>query len=162
MEKLTKVDFVVIHHTNRNNDFPFFVKCRHKYLRGWEDIGYHYLIGNTRPFTKDGKIYVGRPEYLQGAHAFGRNGNSISICLIGRFDQRKPSKKQMASLIRLLLDIVRRYKIPIEHVVGHREIFDVKKSCPGAMVDLNFIRQIVRQNLSDNAKGKECEKWLIR
>lgn len=57
MEFLESVDNLVIHHTERNNDSPFFVKMRHVHLRGWEDVGYHYLIGNVRPFSKNGKVY---------------------------------------------------------------------------------------------------------
>lgn len=62
MDALESVDRLVIHHTERNNDSPLFVRFRHKYLRGWEDVGYHYLIGNTRPFSKNGGIYSGRSE----------------------------------------------------------------------------------------------------
>ena len=67
MKKIQQVKYIIVHHTERNNDFPFFVRLRHKYLRGWDDVGYHYLIGNTRPFTKDGKLYRGRSEDFEGS-----------------------------------------------------------------------------------------------
>lgn len=139
--------FVIIHHTERNNDFPVFVRWRHKFLRKWDDIGYHYLIGNTRPFTKDGKLYLGRPENMHGAHAQGYNFNSIGICLIGNFDNKLPSEKQMNTLIGLIREKTCKYNIPVENILGHNELPNVKKSCPGSNIDMYEIRLLVRRDL---------------
>lgn len=46
--------------------------------RGWDGIGYHWVI------RRDGTIEPGRPEYWTGAHVKGHNKGSIGICLIGR------------------------------------------------------------------------------
>src|SRR3989344_7696117 len=102
MEPIKKVKFLVIHHSQRSRDFPAFIRWRHTKKRGWEDIGYHFLIGNGKLFTKNGKIYKGRKEFLVGAHVYGFNKNSLGICLIGNFDYEYPTKKQIRSLILLL------------------------------------------------------------
>ena len=45
---------------------------------GWDGIGYHKII------KRDGEIENGRPEYWIGAHTFGKNYQSLGVCLIGR------------------------------------------------------------------------------
>ncbi len=148
MIKIEIVRYIIVHHTERNNDFPLFVKLRHVYLRKWEDIGYHYLIGNTRPFTIDGKLYFGRPEIFQGAHASGYNHNSLGICLIGNFDKKRPSRRQLETLYSFLVDKVYQYNIPPENILGHRELPEVVKTCPGKYVDMDMAREVITKKLN--------------
>ena len=143
MDKIGPVEYLTIHHTGRNNDFPFFIQLRHRYLRGWEDIGYHYIIGNTRPFTEDGKLYTGRSEDFEGAHTIGYNQNSLGICLIGNFDKVVPSERQFETLFSLLKVKARQYNVPVENVRGHREFPGVQKSCPGRLVDMDYVRAVL-------------------
>jgi len=140
MNSLKNVEYIIIHHTKRNNDFPSFIKFRHKYLRGWEDIGYHYLIGNVRPFTKNGKLYFGRSENLEGAHASGHNKDSLGICLIGNFDKISPNEKQFETLFSFLEQKIKQHNIPLENIIGHNELQNVIKSCPGKLVEMDYIR----------------------
>lgn len=140
---VNNVEYIIVHHTQRNNDFPAFIKFRHIYLRGWEDVGYHYLIGNRRPFTRDGHIYTGRPENSVGAHALGYNNKSLGICLIGNLDKTAPSPKQMQSLVNFLKRKTKQYRIPSENILGHRELSGVIKSCPGNKLDMDMVRQVV-------------------
>ncbi|MAH03513.1 hypothetical protein CMI39_01860 [Candidatus Pacearchaeota archaeon] len=143
MNHLEQVEHIIIHHTERNNDFPFFVRLRHKYLRGWENIGYHYLIGNARPFTKDGKLYSGRPENFEGAHTLRYNRNSLGVCLIGNFDKVIPSEKQFETLFSLLEQKTKQYNIPIKNVRGYNEFPNIEKSCPGNLVDMDYVRSVL-------------------
>ncbi len=85
--------------------------------RGWDGIGYHYVI------RIDGTVENGRPEYWKGAHASGHNKDSIGICLIGQGDY---TDKQEMSLIDLIANIKARYK-GIK-IIGHNEVS--KKLCP--------------------------------
>jgi hypothetical protein len=143
MNRLEKVEYLIIHHTSRNNDFPFFVRLRHKYLRGWDDIGYHYLIGGTGFFTKNGRIYPGRPEGMKGAHTFGYNRRSLGICLIGNFEKTAPSKEQFESLFSLLEQKAKQYSVPIEKILGHGELPGADTACPGKWVDMDYIREMI-------------------
>ena len=45
---------------------------------GWNGIGYHKII------KRDGEIENGRPEFWIGAHVYGKNDQSLGVCLIGR------------------------------------------------------------------------------
>ena len=58
--------------------------------RGWDGIGYHYVITNGRAKSTDsykeqddGSIEKGRPVEKTGAHVRGHNSDSIGVCLIG-------------------------------------------------------------------------------
>lgn len=140
MDTLNSVDYLVVHHSQRHIDFPWLIRTRHKYLRGWEEIGYHYLIGNG-VVCEDGKLYKGRDESFQGAHVRGLNNRSIGICLIGDMDRFEPTEKQMSTLLDFLTEKLNKHNIPVENIIGHREFNGVVKTCPGLNIDLNFIRK---------------------
>jgi N-acetylmuramoyl-L-alanine amidase len=140
MERLAKVTRIIVHHSQRRWDHPLFIRHRHVRRRGWEDIGYHYLIGNGRLFTRDGKLYKGRDDSFAGAHAFGHNKDTIAICLIGDFDKEMPTGKQMESLVGFLKEKMRLYGIGRESVLGHRELPKVVKTCPGKNLKMDDLR----------------------
>ncbi len=148
MKKRNKKDIseIVIHHSGFNFLNRFFTYLFHKYIRGWEDIGYHYMIGNGI-FSKCGKIYEGRKIEFVGAHVKNYNEKTIGVCCIGNYDKKKMPKKQMESLINLLVKLSKEYNIKPENIKGHREYPGVEKTCPGLMIDMEEIREEVRKRL---------------
>ena len=147
MKLLGDVDKIVVHHTGsrvlRGFDSPSLVRFRHKFIRGWSDIGYHYVIGNGK-LTKDGKIYEGRDLDFEGAHTTRNQGNknSIAITLIGNFNHNIPTEEQWKSLVGFIKSNSRVYGIPLEHVYGHREL-DSGTDCPGKNFNMNKLRRDV-------------------
>lgn len=102
--------------------------------KGWEDIGYHYVI------CRDSTLEVGRPERFIGAHVEGANHNSIGICLVGGLDEKgvpAPNYGQgmLETLRRAIDDIQFRYMrlngdgVPLT-VAGHHDYAGVTKACP--------------------------------
>ena len=96
--------------------------------RGFDDIGYHYVI------DLDGTIEKGRDESLVGAHCKGHNATSIGICYVGGCDKnmkpkdtRTPEQKQ--SMLSLVRKLVNKYKIPVTQIWAHHD-FDKHKACP--------------------------------
>ncbi len=99
--------------------------------RGWNDIGYHFLI------RLDGRIEKGRPIERIGAHARGHNSDSIGICYVGGCSGKMQPKdtrtiQQKLSLIALVGKL--KEKFPKVSIHGHDEFnnkacpcFDVKK-----------------------------------
>ncbi|MBW6503128.1 N-acetylmuramoyl-L-alanine amidase [bacterium] len=80
------------------------------------------------------------------------NSKSLGICVVGNFDLAPPGLEVM----RFLADIVRRkvaeYDIPVNAVLGHREVgamagYDWKKgqykSCPGKYFRMDLLREMV-------------------
>ena len=79
MDKRTTTDTIVIHCTQTPADMDFGVEkvtSWHK-NRGFDTIGYHYLI------KRDGTLQVGRDEDVVGAHAVAVNGTSVGVALVG-------------------------------------------------------------------------------
>ena len=103
------------------------IKRWHK-ERGFDDIGYHYVI------DLDGTIEKGREEDLVGAHCKGHNATSIGICYVGGCDKNmKPKdtrkKKKKRSMLSLVRKLVNKYKIPVTQIWAHHD-FDKHKACP--------------------------------
>ena len=95
--------------------------------RGWDDIGYHYVI------RRDGLIEHGRPLFFIGAHVAGYNTNSIGICMVGGKGINKNPENNFTDLqFASLLDLVKELKLIFlkANVLGHRDLPGVQKSCP--------------------------------
>ena len=93
--------------------------------RGFNQIGYHYLI------RLDGSVETGRPECSVGAHCLGHNAESIGVAYAGGTERGGTpadtrTNAQKSSLIKLLTDLVSRY--PGALIRGHRDF--ARKACP--------------------------------
>lgn len=93
--------------------------------RGWDDIGYHYII------KRSGQIQTGRPAEIPGAHVRGHNAESIGVCLIGGVDEEgnadcNYTAAQWQQAERLVRSLVADYDAD---VTGHRDL-DASKDCP--------------------------------
>ena len=116
----------VIHHTaakDTNKDQTVEqIDAYHK-SKGWDGIGYHFLI------RKDGQIYDGRSIWKKGAHArtgkpYSRN-HYIGIALTGCDEF---TSQQITSL-RTLLGV-----LGVKHIERHHE------ECPGKGLDVEKIQ----------------------
>lgn len=99
--------------------------------RGWQDVGYHWLI------DRDGTAVKGRDESVTGAHVSGHNANSIGISLFGGHGSSNDdafednfTPEQDAALRDLISQIRGRYNI--KKITGHHEY--ANKACPGFRV----------------------------
>ncbi len=88
--------------------------------RGYDDVGYNYIIEPT------GKLREGRPLHIAGAHTLGYNGTHIGICVIGDKDFQV---KQFKTLHKLIDDLKKEFNINEEKVRPHN-YFDSRKTCP--------------------------------
>ena len=95
------------HFTSGLYTHPAFKGSKDFIFNGWDELGYHFVIGNGRG-TPDGMIEVGSRWHKQkhGAHCKTPdnyfNNHGIGICLVGDFTKRRPSAAQMASLEQLV------------------------------------------------------------
>ena len=131
---------IIIHRSESNWGNVKVIDGWHK-KRGWDGIGYHYVIENQFPFPinwierkpnfeNDGKIEVGRKFGTRGAHCRGHNHDSVGICIIG---MRNFTGKQFASLKYLIKKIHKAY--PDAEVLGHYELDSKKDGCPQMNMD---------------------------
>jgi N-acetylmuramoyl-L-alanine amidase len=105
--------------------------------RGFACIGYHKVI------YIDGTVHDGRKIEQIGAHAEGHNAHSIGVCLIGT---DKFYQVQWDALRLLIEELESKYLHT--QVVGHRDLPNVHKACPGFSV--TAWKENDRQSLEDH------------
>ncbi|MEK6675608.1 MAG: peptidoglycan recognition family protein [Planctomycetota bacterium] len=140
-------NYVVIHHsaTPAGGARAF---DRHHRSNGWDELGYHFVIGNGSQ-TPDGFVEVGPRWHKQkhGAHCKTPgnyyNEHGIGICLVGDFTSTRPTKKQLASLARLTRFLCQSCGIPAERVTTHAGVTH-KTQCPGRNFPLQHLRDAIR------------------
>lgn len=125
---MRKINEIIVHcsATAEERDYTVGDIDRWHKSRGWQCIGYHYVI------YRDGSVHTGRPVAQIGAHCAGHNANSIGVCYIGGCaadgktpkDTRTPQQRE--ALRRLVADLQKQY--PGATVHGHREF--AAKACP--------------------------------
>jgi hypothetical protein len=125
MKIRNKTKYIIIHHSvSPRNTTVEQITAWHK-ARGFETIGYHYLINEKG-------IQKGRDEKYIGQHcsANSRNLDSIGICMAGNYQIEYPSTQMLNWLKELLADIIKRYDtLTAEDIFGHRD-FGLT-ACPG-------------------------------
>lgn len=117
------IDTIVVHCSDTEEGTVESIRLYHMMTRGWDDIGYHFVI------YKDGSIFKGRPLGKIGAHVQGANKSSIGICLIGKKDFKSEQYQALKNLILTLQD---RYS-SIRSVKNHYEFPSAiaqGKTCP--------------------------------
>ena len=127
---MKKIKYIIVHCTATAEFKDFKAKDVDKWhkQRGWDCIGYHYII------DLDGTIEKGRPETKIGAHCKGFNDCSIGVCYVGGLasDNKTPkdtrTNAQKASLLKLIKQLKAKYQNA--KVVGHKDMPNVHKACP--------------------------------
>jgi len=130
----TKWKYIIIHHTATDTGDAYYLNILHR-KRGWDGIGYDFVIDNGTNGKQDGAIEVSRRWRNQenGAHcnASEMNSQGIGICLVGNFSKEHVSKKQIYSLVYLVNVLRKYYRISMNHILGHGQVPGAKTECPG-------------------------------
>lgn len=134
MYKSYKWRYIVIHHTATDTGTSLSIDKLHK-NRGWQGIGYHFIIDNGTAGKDDGQIEVG-PRWIKqedGAHCKVANMNyqGIGIALVGNFSEGSVSQKQLEALAYLVKLLSRYYNIPKKNIIGHGQVSGAATECPG-------------------------------
>ena len=120
---------IIFHHSLSNFGNVDIIRNWH-HDRGFSDIGYHFVI------LPDGKLEIGRELKYVGAHASGKNIDSIGVCLIGDFRKDKPKDYQFTTskyLYNFLCSIYGKLYVQFHH-----------ESCPGILLDREkFIKVVI-------------------
>ena len=125
---MRKINEIIVHcsATPEDKDFTTADITRWHKQRGFETIGYHYVV------YRDGSVHNGRPIEQVGAHCKGHNANSIGVCYVGGCakDGKTPkdtrTMAQKDTLTLLLLKLKRQF--PLATIHGHRDF--AAKACP--------------------------------
>ncbi|MFH1024731.1 MAG: peptidoglycan recognition family protein [Planctomycetota bacterium] len=127
--------YIVVHHSHTTVGNAAIFGKYHREVRGWENgLGYNFVIGNGTG-SGDGEVETG-PRWrrqLVGAHAGNKeyNETGIGICLVGDFEESRPTARQMVALKTLARWLMERYHIPASRVRRHSDVREGDTKCPG-------------------------------
>jgi N-acetylmuramoyl-L-alanine amidase len=137
------IDTIVLHHTASNNGKADLAHMRNPA----SEVSAHYMI------DKDGKIYQLVPDGKRAWHAgkgelHGKptdvNGRSIGIEIVNDGSGKTPfTDAQYKALIQLTGFLKQEYKVPMNNIVGHKDVAVPKgrKNDPAANFDWNRLRR---------------------
>jgi len=128
-------DYIILHTLAFDGEADIERVRRWHLDRGWNDVGYHYLI------RRSGALETGRKESEEGAHAMGYNSRSIGIAFEGHGDHEMWTLPQVLQGVKLCDRLSDLYGIPPHNILGHRETGD-KKTCPGTKIDMDAFRPL--------------------
>lgn len=141
--------WIVIHHSGSDHGSAGSIDAEHEKNRGWEGIGYHFVIGNGAPMP------LGRIEATfrwksqrHGAHAGvdQYNEDGIGICVIGDYDKRPLDPFAERRVVELCALLIRNIPtLSADAIIGHRSI--KVTHCPGALVDIDHLRELARDEI---------------
>ncbi len=120
--------------------------CRfHVDDRKWDDIAQHVSI------APDGTIWTGRDWNKTPASVGGvLNSGAFMFEAIGNFDAGHDELKgeQLQSVTHVIRAVQRRFRLPPEALLFHRDVPVTVKTCPGTSVDkADILRRVMRLQL---------------
>lgn len=124
---MRQINEIIVHCTATKEGQNFKVEDINRWhkQRGWNMIGYHYVV------YLDGTIHQGRSEDQIGAHCLKHNTNSIGVVYVGGLDaEGKPkdtrTEAQKKGLRKLLTEL--KHKYPKVTIHSHKDF--APKACP--------------------------------
>ncbi len=155
--------YVVIHHSATNTGNAAQFDRMHRNDRGWDELGYHFVVDNGRG-GPDGRVEVGSrwTKQKHGAHTGGTPENEynelgIGICLVGDFRGGLPTSKQLAAMQKLVAYLCYRYDIPPENVITHQDAPSANTECPGGTLH-TYLHGQFKRKLQPQLAG-HCPAW---
>jgi murein DD-endopeptidase MepM/ murein hydrolase activator NlpD len=141
--------YVIIHHSATDEGTVAGMDAYHRRERGMEyGLAYHFVIGNGHGM-RDGEVAVGNrwKQQLRGGHlrSEAQNEVALGICLVGNFDARPPTARQLQSLNALVRTLMSRCKLPASAVRTHQQINVISTRCPGSKFPTRSFLQQLRQ-----------------
>ena len=138
---------IIIHHSATPVDDAMNMHRVHK-ARGMKNgLAYHFVISNGSRKAYDGEVFIGTrwKGQLDGGHVkkLSWNKTCIGICLIGNFELKPPSNRQLDALEGLCEYLMKRCRIPKSQVTTHKILHPGHTACPGKYLSLpSFIRRL--------------------
>ncbi|MBI5597266.1 MAG: N-acetylmuramoyl-L-alanine amidase [Elusimicrobia bacterium] len=156
-----KPDRVTQHHTQGRRPSTLeeslaemrFLQDFHQNGRGWNDIGYHFLVDSQ------GRIFQGRPVDVVGAHVKNDNSGNVGICFMGSHHppfNHPVAPEQLDASVRLGRWLQASYGAGPETYKGHRD--RGQTDCPGDV--LYPLLEKVRAAWRGPGLAERLQSWL--
>ena len=124
---MRRKEFIIIHHVGAKTK---------KASQNYRGNHYDFLILN-------GKAVQMRDLDRRGAHCLASNMNTkaLSISFADNLSLAPPSEADLKEASKKTKELMKRFKIPIQNVLGHGEVRFAKTQCPGKYMDMNKFRK---------------------
>nr|XP_055199941.1 N-acetylmuramoyl-L-alanine amidase [Nyctereutes procyonoides]XP_055199942.1 N-acetylmuramoyl-L-alanine amidase [Nyctereutes procyonoides] len=124
----------------------------HQDTRGWDDIGYSFVIGS------DGYVYEGRGWHWVGAHTLGHNSRGFGVAFVGNYTAELPTEAALRTVQDVLPGCAVRagFLRPDYTLLGHRQL--VRTDCPGDAL-FNLLRTWPRFAANVNPRTARRASW---
>ncbi|MGM7671285.1 peptidoglycan recognition protein family protein [Microbacterium sp. A93] len=154
---------LVIHHTTHVNSSDYSEEAakevarliqRNHLTNGWADTGQQFTIarGGQMLEGRQGSLaaVVDGTRFIEGAHAYGFNDQSVGIEVDGLYTSALPTDAQWTSLVHLSAFICERYGISADQIIAHRDVPGAQTLCCGDAfyAQLPALRQEVKAALA--------------
>jgi N-acetyl-anhydromuramyl-L-alanine amidase AmpD len=140
---------IVLHHSATHGGSAAAFERNHRGRLG--GLAYHFIVGNGQG-TADGEVETGYRwrDQVPGPHTKNAqvNAESIAVCVVGDLHSGPPTEKQIASLLGLVENLCRDYRIPADRIRSHREA-DPETRCPGRGLRMEELRALMARRLSE-------------
>ncbi len=140
---------IVVHHSATDFGNAAIIDKWHRERNHWEGVGYDFVIGNGTD-SGDGQVEVTFRwrKQMTGAHCKTPNNwankDGIGICLVGNFNNTRPSSRQVQSLVKLIRFLQKRYGIPNNRIYGHGTTPGARVTdCPGRNISVTRLRSML-------------------
>lgn len=116
----------------------------HQSEKKWPDIAYHVLIDPA------GRAWEGRSLAMRGdsGTVYDLSDRAL-ICLIGKFNEDRPTPEAWATLVRVIAEVCRKYGIATTEITMHRQL--AQTDCPG---------NNVAAKVSDGTLKRDVDKYM--
>lgn len=166
-----------VHHTVNSNsysmaDVPAIIRgiyAYHVQSRGWQDIGYNFLV------DRFGRIWEGRyggvSRPVVGAHTFGHNDDAFAMSAIGTYTSTQPTGAVLDAYARLFAwkfglhgvdprSVVNLDGVRANAISGHRDTYPT--ACPGDALyaRLPAIRSQTAALMTSGSSGRQVRVEL--
>ncbi|MGD8239461.1 MAG: N-acetylmuramoyl-L-alanine amidase [Armatimonadota bacterium] len=118
------------------------VRRYHVEERGWEDVGYNWLL------APDGDIFTGRSLASgDGAHTIGHNHDSVGLgmCLNADEEDRAQFPEMWGNVLALTATLCEVFGLTADDLYFHRDFST--KTCPGMLLDRAECRAALAEEL---------------
>jgi N-acetyl-anhydromuramyl-L-alanine amidase AmpD len=156
---------IVIHHTATPSATPGGIDRFHREQRHMENgMAYHFLIGNGRGMG-DGEVHIGNrwKKQIQGGHLASEklNQSSIGICLVGNFEAKPPTERQLQALQALIHKLRQQTGLSASAITTHRSIHPRHTTCPGKHFSLPKSAELTDRSPSSRPPSR-AERPAVR
>jgi len=157
---------------HKNKEWAGKIKTKGEF--GYQYIEYHYLIaldGSLLQVQDEKYVLYHAGDNFRGDKSFNLHG--VAVCLTGNYETDKPTDAQMLTLVKLIRDVEKRYKVNAL-VRGHKETSQTATACPGKNIGTSssgWLKKVVENvnnsayppvTLPQSVEQTECEKEVDR